>query len=250
MVLFKKQETPMAGNEPEGVDYAGFWNKYAEDWQPAAEDEHFIGDEWKGIHAGAALSLGEYNQLIEKSFIAPYITKDDSVIELGVGGGKTAGMLLNHCNKLTCIDVATSMLEATARRHKGEPIRCVQIDGLSLAPLPDASADVFFSYDALVHIEPRDIFNYLTQIPRLLRGKRRCIFHTSNMLSERGFQKFLLEYKDNLLGKRSGGAFSVMTDSLMEKFLTHLGYQIDKKDTTTVPRDAVWICTAPEQVVL
>ena len=45
----------------------------------------------------------------------------------------------------------------------------------------------------------------------------------------------------NLMGKRHGGAFSVMTDSIMERFLDHLGYQVLTKDADSFPRDVVWI---------
>jgi hypothetical protein len=107
------------------------------------------------------------------------------------------------------------------------------------------SVDVCFCYDTMVHIEPRDIFNYLTQIPRLMRGDRLCLFHHGNTLSDLGWQKFLTEWEYNLQGRRGGTAFSVMTDSIMEKFLTHLNYEIILKDPHTVPRDCVWVCRAP-----
>jgi len=97
-----------------------------------------------------------------------------------------------------------------------------------------------------VHLEPRDIFNYLTLVPSIVRGKRLCLFHHTNTTSELGWQKFLSEWEQNLLGKRLGTAFSVMTDSIMEKFLTHLNYKILRKDTESVPRDCVWICEAPQ----
>jgi hypothetical protein len=34
----------------------------------------------------------------------------------------------------------------------------------------------------------------------------------------------------------------------MERFLSHLGYEVRKRDVDTVPRDCVWICTAPEAI--
>jgi len=36
----------------------------------------------------------------------------------------------------------------------------------------------------------------------------------------------------------------------LENFLVHLGYEVLLKDKTSVPRDCVWICRAPDcQVV-
>ena len=94
------------------------------------------------------------------------------------------------------------------------------------------------------HIEPRDIFNYLNLIPHVMRGKRLCVFHHTNILSDLGWEKFLSEWQNNLLGQRHGCAFSVMTDKIMEKFLHHLNYEVILQDTKSVPRDCVWICKA------
>ena len=58
--------------------------------------------------------------------------------------------------------------------------------------------------------------------------------------------EFIKQYKNNIAGNRSQWVFSVMTDQIMEQFLTSTGYTIIKKDTTMIPRDCVWICQAPE----
>ncbi len=231
-------------SDKSGIDYEGFWDGYAKRWAPFQSDQKYIGDEWAGVNAGAAKSIDEYKGIIENSFIKPYITSQDSVIELGIGGGRTAEILLKYCKKLLCCDISSEMINATRDRLMGKPIDFYKIENGNLSGIAKNSADVFFSYDSMVHIEPRDIYNYLVQIPTLMKqdGKRLCIFHHSNVLSELGFKKFLSEYKENLMGNRSGGAFSVMTDSIMEKFLSEIGYSVILKDTTTVPRDCVWVC--------
>jgi hypothetical protein len=96
----------------------------------------------------------------------------------------------------------------------------------------------------MVHMEPRDIFNYLTQVPKLMRGRRVCVFHHGNTLSDLGWKRFLGEWDRNLMG-RSGGSFSVMTNDLMARFLDHLGYEALSKDTDSIPRDCVWTVKAP-----
>ena len=116
----------------------------------------------------------------------------------------------------------------------------------SLDDIAAHSIDVFFSFDTMVHIEPRDIFNYLTRIPRLMRGRRLCILYHANMLTERGWARFLGEWDKNLMGRR-GTAFSVMTDGIMQRFLDHLGYEVIEKDIASIPRDCVWILRAPAE---
>jgi hypothetical protein len=137
------------------------------------------------------------------------------------------------------------MLATTRARLGDDGMAYVKLDGRTLDGIPDHSVDVVFCFDTLVHVEPRDIFNYLVRIPPLMRGRRLVLLHHGNMLTERGWERFIREYGHNLMG-RSGSAFSVMTDEIMQKFLDHLGYEVLLKDTESVPRDCVWVVRAPE----
>jgi ubiquinone/menaquinone biosynthesis C-methylase UbiE len=229
------------------IDYEGAWDDYVKNWQSTDSEYIYPGDEWIGLAAGAAQTLAEYEALIENQFIKPYIKPHQTVLEIGIGGGKTAALLLKYCQNLVCADISEGMLQASRDRLGEERVSYVKLDGLSLDGVDSGSIDVCFCYDTMVHIEPRDIFNYLTQIPRLMRGDRLCLFHHTNVLSELGWKKFLSDWDKNLLGRRHGTAFSIMTDSIMEKFLTHLNYEILLKDTQSVPRDCVWVCRAPAE---
>lgn len=228
------------------VNYEGAWNYYARRWHSRYPGLEHIGDEWDGTASGGAASAEEYSRLVLDEFIEPYVEDKDTVLEMGVGGGKTAAMLLPRAHDLICADIAQQMLAATRERIGDERVRYVKLDGVSFSGIAAHSADVFFSFDTLVHIEPRDIFNYLTRIPALMRGKRLCILHHTNVLSERGFQRFLSEWDRNLMGRR-GTSFSVMTDSIMQRFLDHLGYEVIRKDSDSIPRDCVWVARAPDQ---
>jgi len=241
--VLREKRTPTSLDK---VDYEGSWDNYARQWADKYPKLDHIGDEWTGNAAGAATSLAEYAELIENRFITPYIEATDDVLEIGVGGGRTAGLLKKHCRALICVDISAEMLKATQQRLGDHEVSYVKVDGIRLSGVQKGSVDVCFCFDTMVHLEPRDIFNYLTQIPALMRGKRLCVFHHTNTLSERGWERFLHEWDENLMGRR-GGSFSVMTESLMERFLTHLGYEILELDTKSVPRDCVWIARAPER---
>jgi SAM-dependent methyltransferase len=232
---------------PSGVDYEGAWSEYARTWRDRFPTAEHLGDEWSGREAGAARTVEEYVKVIEEHYITPYIEKTDTVLEIGIGGGRTAVLLKAQCDQLICADISTEMLEATRSRLGDDGISYVKLDGIRLDGIPKQGVDVCFIFDTLVHVEPRDIFNYLTRIPPLMRGKRLCVLHHSNVLSERGFQRFLKEWDKSLMGRRHGRSFSVMTDSIMERFLTHLGYEVLLKDDTTIPRDTVWVVRAPER---
>jgi Methyltransferase domain len=228
------------------VDYEHSWDEYARMWRIRNPDLGHIGDEWTGEHAGAASTVEEYCELIESRYISPYIEPRDVVMEIGVGGGKTAALLKKHCAELVCADISDEMLKATGQRIGDEGIRYVKLDGITLSGVRSRSLDVCFSFDTMVHMEPRDIFNYLTQIPKLMRNKRLCVFHHNNTLSDLGWKRFLSEWDKNLMG-RSGGSFSVMTNELMARFFDHLGYAVLLKDTESIPRDCVWVVRAPDR---
>ena len=222
------------------------WDRYSMSWPSLHPSLKHLGDEWIGLNAGAAKTLEEYQGIIKSNFIDPWINPNDTVIEIGVGGGKTTDLLLRRASRIIAADVSAEMLNRSAARHGNERVSWVKLDGYSLDAIPEASADALFCFDTMVHIEPRDIFNYLVCIPKLLRGPRICILHHTNTVSDLGFKKFLTEWRYNLGGSRSGTAFSVMTDAIMEKFLSYLGYEVLLKDMRTIPRDCVWVCRAPE----
>ncbi len=227
-----------------GIDYEGTWDAYAEMWQELHPELDRIGDEWIGKGAGAASTGSGIETLIEQRFIQPYIGQEHRVLEIGVGVAKPAHCCLNTA-KRSSVRIFLENARGHAIAPRGDRVSYLKLDGLTLKALEPHSVDVCFCYDTMVHLEPRDIFNYLTQIPALLQGDRLCVFHHTNILSELGWQKFLSEWHLNLRGQRHGSAFSVMTDHIMEKFLTHLNYEILVKDTQSVPRDCVWVCKAP-----
>ncbi|AKC83324.1 methyltransferase type 11 [Verrucomicrobia bacterium IMCC26134] len=227
------------------LDYSADWDNYAITWRARHPDLAHLGDEWIGRAAGAATHLEAYVALIERHFIAPYVRPSHTVLEIGVGGGKTAALLLRHARHLIAADASQAMLDATSSRLGHERVTYTKLDGLTLDAIPPASADLCFCYDTLVHVDPPDIFNYLTRLPRLLKGDRLCILHHTNVCSELGWRKFLSDWPHKLNGHRSATSFSIMTPEIMERFLRHLGYEIIACDTDTIPRDCVWICRAP-----
>jgi SAM-dependent methyltransferase len=248
LVAIKRAATRTRSGHERGVErveYEGTWDDYAKDWRTRYPKLGHIGDEWTGQDAGAAANVEEYSTLVESRFIAPYIEPGDTVMEIGVGGGKTSAMLKKRCADLICADISAEMLKATRERIGDDGVRFVKLDGIKLAGIRPGSVDVFFSFDTMVHMEPRDIFNYLTQIPKLMRGKRLCLFHHNNTLSELGWKRFMSEWDRNLMG-RSGGSFSVMTNDLMARFLEEVGYEVVLKDTESIPRDCVWVVKAPQ----
>ena len=51
-----------------------------------------------GTPPGVQARGGTVAELVESRFILPYVGPGDTVLELGVGGGKTAVLLRTHCS--------------------------------------------------------------------------------------------------------------------------------------------------------
>jgi ubiquinone/menaquinone biosynthesis C-methylase UbiE len=233
--------------DPGHSPYEEAWDGYSRAWPELNSALQHLGDEWTGQAAGAATSLEEYCRLIEARFITPWIAPDHTVLEIGVGGGRTAALLAARCDRLICADVSMEMLNRTRARQLSPPggISFVKLEHGGLDAVPDALADVCFCYDTMVHMAPEDIFQYLTALPRVLRGPRLCILHHGEVQSELGFRKFLADRAAGGGWRQPGLSFPVMTRAIMQRFLDHLGYQVLHCDTDSVPRDCVWVCRAP-----
>lgn len=106
----------------------------------------------------------------------------DHVVEIGCGVGRMSRAIARRVERVTALDVAPHMLEL-ARTHNAEldNVEWLLGDGTTLAPVPDASADVCISYVVLQHIPDRAvILGYVREMGRVLRAGGWAVFQVSN----------------------------------------------------------------------
>lgn len=146
------------------------------------------GDEWSTLGGG---SLNWWHGLILPR-LAPTLRAVSSegvslhcrtILEVAPGHGRWTQYLLDHCDRLIGVDLVDECTQHCARAFAGHPTRHEfhTNDGRSLAMVADASVDLVFSWDSLVHAELDVIESYLRECGRVLRTGGRAFLHHSNL---------------------------------------------------------------------
>jgi SAM-dependent methyltransferase len=242
------------------VNQAG-WDHYARKWDDArrkgeipdlavdrAADAQHLGDEWSlmedtpfpyGVDSGTVRSFAEY---LDARMLTPFLPadKDLSVVEIGPGGGRITALLLPRTRQLYAVDVSAAMLERVQRRFAGDSrIVPVLTDGTHIDGIPSGSLDAAVTFDAFVHLEPWEIFRYLEITRTLLRDGGIGIVHFSDVETPIGFRLFQSQVSDVVERGVDFATFSVMSKSIMQRFLEELGLEILTITNEIIPRDAV-----------
>jgi SAM-dependent methyltransferase len=237
------------------------WDSYARSWDvarnqgqiPDLRSDHaahaqHLGDEWSlmegtefpyGVDARSVQSFAEY---IEQRMLVPYLPprRDLTILEIGPGGGRITALLLPRARRLYAVDVSAAMLQRLQQRFDGDPrIAPLLTDGTNIAGIPAASLDAAVSFDAFVHFEPWEIFQYLEIVRALLREGGLGIVHFSDIETSIGFELFRSQVPAVVRRGVDFGTFSVMSKSIMARFLNELGFEIVVITNDVVPRDAV-----------
>ena len=209
------------------------WDRYAERWNYNFGDNYQnLGDEWTG-EIKSQKERSTFLEDLDRDILKPYLSPGaDTIVEIGPGGGRITQLLLNYCRKeLIACDVAQEMLNLIGKRFAGEKkVTCKKLTlGKGLAELAPASADVVFSFDVFVHIDPHDIYEYVRTIKDVLKPGGLGIIHHSIIESDRGWLRFLDDHPYCMNTRKPYCAFSVMTGEIMRIFVERTGFQLVKQ---------------------
>ena len=99
------------------------------------------------------------------------VTPEHDVVEIGCGVGRLTRPLAGRASSVRALDLSERMLaEARAQNPGLANVEWILGDGISLAPIADASADVVYSYVVFQHIpDPEITLGYVLEIGRVLR---------------------------------------------------------------------------------
>lgn len=224
----------------------------AEGWETYAQrhrDSARLGEEWNepeviGIDVASAEEILPY---LDRVVFAPYLGTCDVLLEIGPGGGRFTEILLPKCRKLIAVDTSETMLELLRERFAGDERLEYQLgDGRGLGGVATGSVDAAFSYGVFVHIQHWDIFNYLTELERVLKPGGKAIVQHSNTLSELGWEMFRRQVERQLNRHKLPFTFTVNTPELMREFITRAGLECVDTLTEVVRRDCITLIRKPD----
>jgi SAM-dependent methyltransferase len=119
--------------------------------------------------------------------IAPVI-KGKKLLDIGIGGGRTTGFLLEISSDYTGIDYTPECVSAARQRYPDANLLCC--DARDLRGFADATFDfVLFSFNAIDYMIHEDRLNCLAEINRVLQPGGFFMFSTHNR-DYRHFDKF------------------------------------------------------------
>ncbi|MDE5696543.1 MAG: class I SAM-dependent methyltransferase [Lachnospiraceae bacterium] len=104
-----------------------------------------------------------------------------SVIELACGRGRHVRKYIDKASDVTLVDILDKNLDICRERFcQYDKVHYYCNNGFNLEQLPSGTYTALFSYDAVVHFEMMDIYEYLKDIYRVLADGGRALIHHSN----------------------------------------------------------------------
>ncbi|TFJ87856.1 hypothetical protein NSK_001203 [Nannochloropsis salina CCMP1776] len=188
-----------------------------------------IGQEW---------SSPEDLEEVVRDFILPYLTPESAVVEVGVGGGRVAALVLGKCLRLTCLDISERMLEAARTALAAHPatgatvLEFILVGNDSNPSLPSqrveypvslhGRCDFVYCFDVLVHVDVHTLYHTLREIRRLLKPSGKAFLSTANILSPAGWRRFAAQDKYTV------GGFYFVSPEIVHGMLAKVGFHVVK----------------------
>ncbi|MEO6305823.1 MAG: class I SAM-dependent methyltransferase [Bacteroidia bacterium] len=119
--------------------------------------------------------------LVEKHFFETNkeLIAQGSVLDIGIGGGRTTSYLINKCKKYIGIDYSEGFVNAVKKKHLTADIRLMNATDLS--EFENNSFDLInFSFNGIDYVGFEDRKKILSEIHRVLKPNGLFLFSTHN----------------------------------------------------------------------
>lgn len=147
-------------------DFCAFSHTHADDYFDEAEEQESMDVFWK-----CDSNFYSFFQMLDLT----------NVIELACGRGRHVPQYLPDAGNIVLVDILQDNIDyCSARFRDFTNVHYYCNNGYNLDKLEDGRYTALFSYDAMVHFEMMDIYEYLKDIYRVLAEGGRAVIHHSN----------------------------------------------------------------------
>ena len=173
------------------------WELYARSWDDVgfretqldpqvppsvhARDLRVLGEEWS---ASADIDS------IVAEFIAPFVSPESRVAEIGVGGGRVAVRVAPRVAQLVCLDISPNMLRRARSAISESNVEFVLLDGPRLPRDLAGRLDFIYSFDVFLHLDLHTMWKYIQEMSLALRPGGKALVHTTNLAAPAGWEMF------------------------------------------------------------
>ena len=139
-----------------------------------------------------------------------------SVVELACGRGRHVPQYIKNAGHITLVDILEKNIQYCQERFSGEnKIRYYVNNGCDFQKLETGGVTALFTYDAMVHFESLDVWNYLKETYRILKNGGKALFHHSNNTED-----YRVSFKTGASGR------NYMSRELFAHFADRAGFRV------------------------
>lgn len=164
----------------------------------------YYGEHWGNPEKNEQLNY------IKQNFILPHINKESVALEIGCGGGRWTQYLMN-CKKIYVVDYYEEMFSELDNFIESNKIIKIKNNGNDFPNIPQNSIDFLFSFGTFVHLDIDIIFEYMSNITKIMKPDSKIFIQYSNKYKEKA---------------RQNKGFSINNHKIMECITYFLGYEI------------------------
>jgi SAM-dependent methyltransferase len=162
------------------------WRLYPAAWSAASRlrgnGTGVLGSEWSDERAVVE---------VVDAYIRPHLSASTVAGELGVGGGRIAGRIVEDVGQLYCFDVSGPMLKRARRLLSGhDHVRYLKLKRLECPAELRGRLDFVYTFDVLVHLDLHAVWRSFLAMHDLLAPGGRALVHVASLATPLGWEKF------------------------------------------------------------